>query len=172
MSGKFIPKIICTQHVNAGEQVQLYGAIIRKDGQQRRKLKFARMCNEFLTKAHDLDIPVNVLTLVLGSLVEGKGVHIDSVGEFFQLYGRLEQKIGVQDFDRQDVIEKWMINALGSDYKTHSRPYRRMTKTYQLPLPLFVRNVLTHGGTNPLNALKQEDLPDSIKLLKAWVSSP
>ena len=58
-------------------------AIIRKDGQQRRKLKFAKMCNEFLTKAHDLDIPVNVLTLVLGSLVEGKGVHVDSVGEFF-----------------------------------------------------------------------------------------
>ena len=51
----------------------------------------------------------------------------------------LEQKIGIQDFDRQDVIEKWMINALGSDYKMYSRFYRRATKTHQLPLPLFVR---------------------------------
>ena len=171
MAAKFIPKIICSEHANAGEQIQLYGAIIKRDGQQGRKLKFAKMCNEFLTNAHDLDIPVNVLTLILGSLVEGKGVHVDSVGEFFQLYGRLEQKIGVQDSDRQDVIEKWMISALGSDYQTHSRSYKRAKKTYELPLPLFVRNVLTHGGANPYNTLEDGDLPSSIKLLKTWVSS-
>lgn len=172
MTAEFIPKIICSQHANSGEQLQLYGAIIKRDGQQGKKLKFAKMCNEFLTKAHDLGIPVSVLTLILGSLVEGKGVHVDSVGEFFQLYGRLEQKIGIQDYDRQKVIEKWMRNALGSHYQAHLRTYKRAGKTYQTPLPLFVRNVLTHNGTNPCNKLEEGDLSGAIKLLRNWVASP
>ena len=168
-SKKFIAKIITSTVVRAGESMTMYGAVIPRDGQQGKKLKFAEACKRFLTETYEMGIPVDALTVILGSLVEGKGVHLDSVGEFFELYGRLQQKIGMKDAETQSKMMEWMRNALGEEIDQFSRSYERDGRRSLLPLPLYVRNVVAHRGTNPYNNLTKEDLSAAIKMLKQWV---
>ncbi len=103
-------------------------------------------------------------------MILGKGLYLDSVGEFFQLYGRFEQMLGLTDNYRQSEIEREMRDRLGDEVVQHSREYERDGKKSSKPLPLYVRNTLAHSGTNPTNGLRDGDLKTAIRLLKDWLS--
>ena len=106
---------------------------------------------------------------VLASMIQGKGLYFDSVGEFFQLYGRFEQLLGLADNCKQAQMGDEMRTRLGGEAARHSRDYVRDGITSSTPLPLYVRNVLTHQGTNPANSLRDGDVSTAIRLLKDWL---
>ncbi len=142
---------------------------IAKNGQQGGKLKLVRLCNDALYQAYKLDLPIAGVPRVLASMVQGKGLYLDSIGEFFELYGRFEQTLRLTDDYKQEQIKKEMRSRLGDEAVHHSREYVRGGTKSQTPLPLYVRNVLAHQGTNPENSLRDGDVSTAIGLLKDWL---
>lgn len=153
----------------AGKHLEIQLVEIPKDGRQGGKRKLVRLCNDVLYQAYKLDLPIAGVPGVLGAMVEGKGVYWDSIGEFFQLYGQLEQKLGLADGYKQEQIADEMRARLGNEAVQHSRKYTRDGIATLIPLPLYVRNVLAHGGTNPANGLADGDVKTAIRLLKDWL---
>lgn len=102
-------------------------------------------------------------------MIQGRGLYLDSIGEFFQLYGRFEQMLGLADDYKQERIKDEMRSRLGDDAGHQSREYVRSGTTSLTPLPLYVRNVLVHQGTNPANSLRDGDVSTAIRLLKDWL---
>ncbi|MCY4558112.1 MAG: hypothetical protein OXF79_17430 [Chloroflexi bacterium] len=152
-----------------GKFLEIQLVEIPKDGKQGGKRKLVRLCNDALYQAYKLDLPIAGVPGVMGAMVEGKGLYWDSIGEFFQLYGQLEQKLGLADGYKQEKIADDMRAKLEEDAGQHSRKYTRDGVTTLTPLPLYVRNVLVHGGTNPANGLADGDVKTSIQLLKDWL---
>ena len=155
--------------MRVGQYMELELLEIPRDGQQGGKLKLVKLSNAVLHQAHKLKLPIAGVAGVLGSMILGRGFYLDSVGEFFQLYGRFEQMLGLTDEYRQPEIEREMRDRLGDEVAQHSREYERDGKKSSKPLPLYVRNTLAHSGTNPANVLGDGDLETSIRLLKDWL---
>lgn len=158
--------------MEVGKYVEIQLVQILKDGQQGAKIKFIELSNNMLCQAYKMGLPIAGLPGVLGSMVEGKGIYFDSIGEFFQLFGRFEQMLGFADGHNQRKIEHEMKVRLGSDLGAHSREYHRDGVKSLIPLPLYVRNALAHQGTNPVNSLHDGDVITAIRLLKGWLGSP
>ena len=160
-TGKFVMQV--------GKYVEIKLVEIPRDGQQGGKLKLVKLSNDLLLQAHKVGVPIAGVAGVLGSMIEMRGIYLDSVGEFFQLYGRFEQMLGLADDYKQSKIEHEMKNRLGDDVTQHTREYIRSGKKSLTPIPLYVRNVLAHQGTNPENSLVDGDLQTTIRLLKDWL---
>ena len=152
-----------------GKYVEIQFVQIPRNGQQGGKLKLVQLCNDALAQAYKLNVPIAGVPRVLGSMVQGKGLYLDSIGEFFELYGRFEQMLGLTDAYGQRDIEEEMQLRLGDDALQHSREYVRGGAKTLTPLPLFVRNVLAHQGTNTANSLRDGDVSTAIRLLKDWL---
>lgn len=73
--------------MRVGKYVEIQLVEIPRDGQQGGKLKLAKLSNALLLQAHKIGVPIAGVAGVLGSMIEGRGLYLDSVGEFFQLYG-------------------------------------------------------------------------------------
>lgn len=116
-----------------------------------------------------MGLPIAGLAGELGSTVEGKGLYFDSIGEFFQLFGRFEQALGLADGYNQRKIEHEMKVRLENEFDQYSREYLRDGSKSLAPLPLYVRNVLAHQGTNPKNGLQDGDVRTAVRLLKGWL---
>lgn len=156
-------------HGKVGKYLEIQLVEIPRNGQQGSKLKLVRLCNDALYQAYKLDLPIAGVPRVLASMVQGKGVYLDSIGEFFELYGRFEQMLGLTDDYKQQHIMDEMRSRLGDDAAQHSRDYVRGGLTSLTPLPLYVRNVLAHQGTNSANSLRDGDVSTAIRLLKEWL---
>ena len=102
-------------------------------------------------------------------MVEEKGLYLDSVGEFFQLFGRFEQMLGLGDNYHQSEIRREMESRLGRGSDEHYREYMRDGSKILIPLPLYVRNVVAHQGTNRENGLADGDVTTAIRQLKGWL---
>ena len=175
----FILKGIGPLTKGKGNQDQLHGVLgqyldiqlveIPRNGQQGSKLKLVRLCNDALYQAYKLALPIAGVPRVLASMVQGKGLYLDSIGEFFELYGRFEQMLGLTDDYKQQYVKDEMRSRLGDDAVHYSREYVRGGTTSLTPLPLYIRNVLAHQGTNPVNSLRDGDVSTAIRLLKEWL---
>ena len=152
-----------------GKYLEIQLVEIPRNGQQGGKLKLVRLCNDALYQAYKLDLPIAGVPRVLASMVQGNGVYLDSIGEFFELYGRFEQMLGLTDDYKQEQVKDEMQSRLGDDAVQHSREYVRGGSTSLTPLPLYVRNVLAHQGTNSANSLRDGDVSTAIRLLKEWL---
>lgn len=155
--------------MQVGKYLEIHLLEIPKDGQQGGKLKLVKIANALLYQAHKMQLPIAGVAGVLGSLVEERGLFLDSTSEFLRLYGRFEQMLGFADGYNQKDIEREMQARLGDDLTQHSREYVRSGRKSRTPLPLYVRNVLAHQGTNPANGLGDGDLETAIRLLKDWL---
>ena len=156
-------------HGVVGRYLEIKLIEIPKNGQQGGKLKLVQLCNNALYQAYKMDLPIAGVPQVLASMVQGKGLYLNSIGEFFELYGRFEQMLGLTDDYRQEQISQAMRSRLGDDAGKHSRKYVRGDTATLTPLPLYVRNVVAHQGTNPANALSDGDVSNAIRLLKEWL---
>ena len=156
-------------HGEVGKYLEIQLVEIPRDGQQGGKLKLVRLANETLNQAYKLNLPIAGVPRVLASMVQGRGLYLDSIGEFFQLYGRFEQMLGLTDDYKQERIKNEMRSRLGDNDSHQSREYVRGGTTSLTPLPLYVRNVLAHQGTNPANSLRDGDVSTAIRLLKDWL---
>ena len=133
--------------------VEVQSVQILKDGQQDAKIKFIDLSNDMLYQAYKTGLPTAGLAGVLGSMVEGKGLYFDSIGEFFQFFDRFEQMLDLADSYNQRKIGHEMKARLGNDLDRLFREYFRDGSKSLMPLPLYVRNALAHQGTNPVNSL-------------------
>ena len=156
-------------HGVVGRHLEIQLVEIARNGQQAGKLKLVRLCNDALNQAYRLDLPIAGVPQALASMVQGKGLYLNSIGEFFELYGRFEQMLGLTDDYRQEQISEAMRSRLGDDAGKHSRKYVRGDTTTLTPLPLYIRNVVAHQGTNPANSLSDGDVSRAIRLLKEWL---
>lgn len=117
------------------------------------------------------DTFVRLLKNVMRVAQEVKEIEKESIFEFFRLYGLLEQTLGVSDKGTQESIKNAMVRFIKNDADIDKlRLYRRPDHKDdpQCPLPLYVRNVLCHSGTNPLNPLTEADVKEAVKLLNTW----
>ena len=157
-----LPKVV-------GKYLEIQLLEIARDGQKSGKLKLVRLCNDALYQAYKMDLPIAGVPQALASMIEGKGLYVNSIGEFFELYGRFENMLGLTDDYRQKKIQMEMESRLKDDADHHFREYERDGTTSRTPLPLYVRNVVAHQGTNPANTLRDGDVSKAITLLKDWL---
>ena len=114
---------------------------------------------------------VSLLGNVMREAQEVREIEKESIFEFFRLYGLLEQALDVSDKGTQEPIKNAMTRLIQNDNDFEKfRLYRRPDHEDdpQCPLPLYVRNVLCHSGTNPLNPLIEADVKEAVKLLNTW----
>lgn len=160
-----------------GETIQMdpgraTGYLPANDPQRPTREKLLDVSREVLTLTYQLDDanPV-VITHVLSATLSGRSLY-GIMLEFFALYGRLEQKLELPDNYRQAQIKKGMIQMaqLNDDGSESFRTYRRLGRGDEVvPLPLYARNVIVHGGTNRLNSLPSGDMDAATGLLKKWL---
>ena len=170
-NNKFIAKGLAPREVPNRTKVWLRALIIPKDGQQGIKLKLYEISRDVLSLAYRINgTNPSALTEVLGATIEGKDIYKYSIGEFFELYGKFMQKIGLQDDERQTIVKEKMKNLIAEgDEDNALRTYRRGNHTEEnYPLPLYVRNALAHKE-NELNLIENSDLPAAIELLRKWL---
>lgn len=129
-------------------------------------LRVADTAIELLTLMQQGCLPTESISHILAGIFKGEGIYYNSVGEFFESYGRFEQICGFTDTDNQKRVGDEMNDMLGEDAGEYTRDYRRNDGTRRVPLPLYVRNVLVHKGTNPLNELREDDIKVATNLLK------
>ncbi|MDE0678723.1 MAG: hypothetical protein OXI11_00660 [Gammaproteobacteria bacterium] len=151
-----------TQEENS---VQLAAAVLDIDWKIEIKREMVEMARDILTAALLVGSLSPSLPTVLAAIIEGRGLVEYSIGEFFLLYGRFEQKHCTSDKETGARME----TLVKGDQKLMRRYVERGKTTLQ-PLPYAVRNILSHVGTNP-NRLDKEgnDLRTSIELLRGWV---
>ncbi|MDE0199661.1 MAG: hypothetical protein OXK78_15765 [Caldilineaceae bacterium] len=163
----FIVKILTTMVVKEGDTIPLRAVIIKLDWKVATRLEMVESATEMITKAYEIDSLDPALSHVLGSVIEGKGLYEHSIGEFFELYGRFEEKYQLKK--GSDTRDK-MASLVKGD-KKYLKKYKEYKKWSFVPMPYAVRNILAHAGTNP-NKLDQqgEEIRTSITLLKSWVN--
>lgn len=136
------------------------------------RMELFERSRDVLTLACDIPGTTPILLAeVLARTVEGKDLYATGIGAFFFLYGRLEGALGLADKDSQKKMKDKMISLIKSDDGNVLRTYKKAGggTEQDVPLPLYVRNVLAHGGTNSLNSLKPTDVESAIKLLEKWL---
>ena len=135
---------------------------------------FVEISRDLLTLALDIDgTEYSFFTYVLRSTAAKRPLN-DLTLSFFALYERLEAQLGFLPTYRQARM-KDAITRLAAQHDNGPAAFR----TYQRPnypddtvlLPLYVRNVIAHGGTSLLNALSVEDLHAAGRLLSKWAST-
>ena len=62
------------------------------------------------------------------------------------------------------------LQAAGVSQEEGFRDYTRDGVTRPVPLPVFVRNVLAHRGTNLKNHISPEDINRAIQYLAEWAN--
>ena len=140
-------------------------AVIKLDWKTSLKLNTVKHAREIITNSYMMGSLDPFLPAVLASVVEEKSLYKHSYGEFFELYGKFEQKHSFKK-DAQTLAK---MKELTGDKPKWSKEYRERGKTKLYPLPYAVRQILAHQGQNP-NKLdeKNEDIRESIKLLRRW----
>ena len=114
----------------------------------------------------------NAVIHVLTAVLVGKSAHAFST-EFWRLYGQVEAKWNVSDTGSQRQMEAEMTNRLQAaeiSREAGFRDYSREGVTRRVPLPVFVRNVLAHQGTNSKNHVSHEDINGAIHFLAVWAN--
>ena len=118
----------------------------------------------FLTKAYQVDIFHPDLLAALKSVLEEEPLPMHSIGEFFILYGRFEQKYELSTSkETRNKMEELMKGG-----EVHRKEYKEDGQNKTAPLPYFARNFLAHLGTDK-NKLPVKELDLAKKMLAAWL---
>ena len=162
---KFHMEILGPREVQGGDSVPLAGVEIKLDWKVETKIQMVNSANNMIENAYLVGSLDPALPTVLKSIIEGTGLYEYGIGEFFLLCGKFEQKyqLGNQESTRAKMLE------LVKGDKQCLRPYINRGKTRLEPLPLAVRNILSHAGNNP-NKFEPGELRASIDLLRSWVA--
>ena len=162
---KFHAEILAPGEMRGGDAVPLAGVMIELDWKVETKIQMVKSANEMITNAYLIGALDPAMPTVLTAVIEGTGLVEHGIGEFFLLYGQFEHKYqaGVGKIAREK-----MLKLLNGD-KRYLKPYTERGKTRLEPLPLAVRNILSHVGKNP-NRLEEGELRTSIDLLKSWMA--
>ena len=158
--------ILAPTEVRGGDTVQLARVITKPDWKIVAKHELVDLATEFISKAYLIGLLDTALPKIFSSIIEERGIYEYNIGEFFLLYGMFEQKYGLSKSTQ--TMEK-MLEFIGGEEKS-LKVYVDRKKTLQYPLPYAVKNILSHIGNNP-NSLTEEELKDSVDLLKKWVSA-
>ena len=138
--------------------------MIQLDWKAATKLKMVEDANNFLTKARQVDIFHPDVLGALKSVLEEELLPMHSIGEFFILYGRFEQKYGLSKSERtRDKMEELMKGG-----EVHRKEYEEDGQNKTAPLPYFARNFLAHIGTDK-NTLIVKELDLAKEMLAAWL---
>ena len=146
-------------------EVAMQAVVIQRDWKVAAKLEMVEDANNFLTKARHIDIFHPDLLSALRATLEEEPLPMHSIGEFFILYGRFEQKYGTTT--NQETRKK--MEELVNGKKEYLKEYDARNKKY--PLPFAARNILAHIGTNTKNTLSVKELNLAKNLLEKWLRS-
>ncbi len=156
----FKAAILASKEVPAGAEVAMQAVVIQRNWKAATKLEMVEDANNFLTKARQIDIFHPDLLAALKTTIEEEPLPMHSIGEFFILYGRFEQKYGTSNQETGKKMEE-LVNGRKEYLKAYDG-----NKKY--PLPYAVRNILAHIGTNP-NTLLVKELNLAKNLLEDWL---
>ena len=149
------------------KDVPLSAALLDLDWRLAAELEMVESARDLITNACALDYLDGALPTVLKAIIEGRGLYEHSIGEFFLLYGKFEQKHNTQGWSTKKKMEE----LVGGDNQ-YMKSYIYHGNTQIAPLPYVVRNILAHKGSNP-NTLDQngDDLRISVELLREWTAT-
>ena len=156
-------QILAPRELPGASSTPLAAALLDMDWKIETRREMAELARDILTKAFVVGSLSPSLPSVLATIVEGRGLFEHSIGEFFLLYGRFEQK-----HNTSNKQTKFKMKKLVKGDENLLKPYTERGKCKREPLPYAVRNILAHAGTNA-NTLDKDDLTKSIKLLRDWV---
>ena len=153
--------------VTLGLEIHFTAIGIPDDDKAPVRRKMVELARDLITEVHMLSYPGEAtLCHIMANVIEGRDIYKDGVGEFFELYGRFEQKYGTTGKETETKMKE-LIDGNMEDMKDYQG---NRGETWYAPYPYVVRNVLAHQGTNP-NQLDVEgnDLRKSIDLLREWI---
>lgn len=155
------------REVKGKDTVPIRAVVTPLDSKTPMRKEMAELINDLITKSYWLGTFNSAILTALGAMLDGKGIFEYSIGEFFLLYGRFEQKYECDGWQTR----KKMRDLLGEDRKYFKRYKDRRGIICHDPLPYVVRNILAHKGRSP-NTLDKEnkEIKTSIMLLKQWVN--
>ena len=158
--------VLAPHEIRGGVSIPLTGAVLKLNWKLVKRREMVTSARNFISNAYICDCLDPALPVVLSAVIEGKNLYAHSIGEFFLLYGRFEQKYHLV---RAAQTRDKMLTLIGGN-KRHLRKYIERGKETTVPLPYAVRNILSHAGSNP-NRLDPSggDLQAAIDLLKSWV---
>ena len=164
----FQAKILAPRHAPKDKAVfkefNVATVVIKRDWKIATKLAMVEDANNLITKAYMTDSLDAAFPLILTSVIEEKGLYEYSIGEFFLLYGRFEQKYNLSKGKQTKEKMEELLNG----EKNFMKEYTEHGKIDSVPLPYAVRNILSHIGKNP-NTVEVHELRASIDLLRSWV---
>lgn len=164
-SGRAFDCEVIMPPVLPGDSVTGQAFEIQFDWKWSKKKQMANLANEFVFHAYVIGALDPALATVLSNIVQEHGLFEHSIGEFFLLYGRFEQRYGASKGTRALQVMKELV---GGDAK-YLKDYRYRGRLERVPLPYAVRNILAHkNNTNQLDS-RGDDIRISIDLLKEWV---
>ena len=162
---KFHVEILGPREVQGGDSVPLAGVEIKLDWKVETKIQMVKCANDMIANAYTIGSLDPAFPTVLKSIIEGTGLYEHGIGEFFLLYGKFEQKYQLKN---QNSTRAKMLTMLEGNNQ-FLKPYTSRGKTRLEPLPLAVRNIVSHPRNNP-NKFESEELRASIDLLRSWVA--
>ena len=174
--------VLAPKEAPEGGDATIRLVVIQNNWKAATKLEMVEDANNFLTKAYQVGIFHPDLPAALSSVLEEKLIPMHSIGEFFILYGRFEQKYELSTSERtKNKMEELMKRG-----EVHRKDYEEDGQNKTGPLPYVVRNILAHLGTNNnillvneldraknLEKNKNELLPEELdrakEMLAAWL---
>ena len=160
----FKAMILAPKEVPPGAEVAMRAVVIKRGWKAATKLEMVEDANNFLTKARQVDILHPDLLGAFRSVLEEEALPMYSIGEFFILYGRFEQKYRLSKSEQtKNKMEELMKGG-----EVYRKDYKEDGKNKTAPLPYFARNFLAHLGTDK-NKLPVKELDLAKKMLEAWL---
>ena len=165
---QFLVRILAPNEMQGEDSVPVSGVTIKLDWRVAKKLEMVEASSELITNAYILGYLDPAFPTVLRSIIDGEGLYEYRIGEFFQLYGRFEEKYQL----KKEWQTKAKMESLINGDPRFLKPYVNRDRWSDHPLPFAVRNTIAHFGNNPRNVLdpKGNDLRTSIELLRSWVN--
>lgn len=168
MAKNFDLVLLGPNEVKGGETAPIRAVIAPLDSKTPMRKKMAELMQEPITMSYKLGTLSDSVMIALESMINSRGMYEHSIGEFFLLYGKFEQKYQCDNWKTKEKMD----DLLGEDRSQYLKRYKdRKGIPRHHPLPYVVRNILAHNGRNP-NRLddKGQEIKTSIELLKKWVS--
>lgn len=180
-----LPSILCSKEGPGGIETQLAAVMLDVNGDKgwklSKKVELVEDINNVLAKLELIDLLYPQLPIILGAVLEEKGLAQYSIGEFWLLYGKFEERTKNEPGKTDDKIRK-RLEESGRTDETNTKFYKLkkdvIPETNEIiekpqPLPYVVRNILGHIGTDKAgNTLNSDELKNAIQLLNELLAPP
>ena len=92
MAANFDVIILAPREVEGGDTIPIRAVVVPLDDKKSIRDEMAELARDILTKSYDLGTLNSAVLIALEGLFNGKGVFEYSIGEFFLLYGKFEER--------------------------------------------------------------------------------